>query len=101
MDIWYILTILQTVVPSDKIGRVMSIDHTISMAIAPIGALMAGPMADLIGINTLFVICAFVGIIYPFLLWIFTKIRYLEYPREKEEIVVPKQEIIELKTQKA
>lgn len=95
------LTILQTVVPSDKIGRVMSIDHTISMAIAPIGALMAGPMADLIGINTLFVICAFAGIIYPVLLWIFTKIRYLDHPREKEEIIVPKQEIIELKTQKA
>ncbi|GAH54169.1 unnamed protein product [marine sediment metagenome] len=32
------LTILQTVVPSDKIGRVMSIDHTISMSKAPIGA---------------------------------------------------------------
>ncbi len=95
------LTILQTVVPSDKIGRVMSIDHTISMAIAPIGALMAGPMADLIGINSLFIICAFMGIFYPVLLWFFTKIRYLEHPREKDEKVVPKQEIIELKTQKA
>ncbi len=95
------LTILQTVVPSDKIGRVMSIDHTISMAIAPIGALMAGPMADLMGINTLFIICAFIGIIYPVLLWFFTKIRYLEYPQEKKIEVVRKQEIIELKAQEA
>ena len=62
------LTILQTIVPSDKIGRVMSIDHTISMSIAPVGALMAGPMANLIGLNTLFNICAFKGIIYPVLL---------------------------------
>ncbi len=93
------LTILQTVVPSDKIGRVMSIDHTISMAIAPIGALMAGPMAELIGINTLFSICAFIGIIYPVLLWFFTKIRYLDHPREDEVEVVPKQEIIEIKVQ--
>jgi len=93
------LTILQTVVPSDKIGRVMSIDHTISMAIAPIGALMAGPMAELIGINNLFIICAFIGIIYPALLWFFTKIRYLEHPREDEVEVVPKQEIIEIQVQ--
>jgi DHA3 family macrolide efflux protein-like MFS transporter len=93
------LTILQTAVPSDKIGRVMSIDHTISMAIAPIGALMAGPMANLIGINTLFIICAFMGIIYPVLVWFFTKIRYLELPREKEVEVVSKQEVIELKVQ--
>ncbi|MFX0005083.1 MAG: MFS transporter, partial [Candidatus Hermodarchaeota archaeon] len=33
------LTILQTVVSKDKIGRIMSIDHMISMAIAPIGAI--------------------------------------------------------------
>ena len=44
------LTILQTAVPSDKIGRVMSIDHTVSMAIAPIGALIVGPLADLKGV---------------------------------------------------
>jgi hypothetical protein len=46
----------------------MSIDHTMSMVKAPIGALMAGPMADLMSINILFIICAFIGIIYPVLL---------------------------------
>lgn len=95
------LTILQTVVPSDKIGRVMSIDHTISMAIAPIGALMAGPMAELMGINTLFIICSFIGIIYPVFLWFFTKIRYLEHPLEGDVEIVSKQEVIELKVQDA
>ena len=95
------LTILQTVIPSDKIGRVMSIDHTISMAIAPIGALMAGSMADLIGINTLFTICSLMGIFYPVLLWFFTKIRYLEHTREEDIKVVPQEEIIELKAQEA
>ena len=79
----------------------MSIDHTISMAIAPIGALMAGPMANLIGIYTLFIICAFMGITYPVLLWFFTKIRYLEHPQEEDIEVVSKQEIIKLKVQDA
>jgi phosphotransferase system glucose/maltose/N-acetylglucosamine-specific IIC component len=79
----------------------MSIDHTISMAIAPIGALLAGPMANLIGTNTLFIICASMGIIYPVLLWFFTKIRYLEHPREEDIEDVSKQEIIKLKVQDA
>jgi DHA3 family macrolide efflux protein-like MFS transporter len=72
------LAILQTVVSKDKIGRIMSIDHMISMAIAPIGALLAGPLALLIGIRTLFLIAAILGIIHPFIIWYFTKIRQLE-----------------------
>ena len=71
------------------------------MAIAPIGALMAGLMADLMSINTIFIICAFKGIIYSVLLWFFTKIRYLEHPREEYVRIVPKQEIIDLKAQEA
>lgn len=72
------LTIFQEVVPSDKIGRAMSIDHTLSMAIAPIGALIAGPAADFMGITNLYLICAIIGIINPILLWFFTKIRKLD-----------------------
>jgi DHA3 family macrolide efflux protein-like MFS transporter len=72
------LAILQVVVSKDKIGRVMSIDHMISMAIAPIGALIAGPLALLLGIRTLFLIAAILGIIHPFIIWFFTKIRQLE-----------------------
>ncbi len=72
------LAILQTVVPKDKIGRVMSIDHMISMAIAPIAALLSGPLAELIGVVNLYLICTIFGIIYPALIWSFTKIRQLE-----------------------
>jgi DHA3 family macrolide efflux protein-like MFS transporter len=72
------LAILQTVVSKDKIGRIMSIDHMISMAIAPIGALIAGPLAELIGIVNLFLIFAILGIIQPFFIWFFTQIKKLE-----------------------
>ena len=89
------LAILQTVVSKDKIGRIMSIDHMISMAIAPIGALIAGPLAELMGIVNLFLIFAIVGAIFPFFVWKFTKIRHLEIidrekmaePEEIEEVV--------------
>lgn len=73
------LAILQTVVSKDKIGRIMSIDHMISMAIAPIGALIAGPLAETIGITNLFLIFAIVGMIFPYIIWFFTKIRQLEF----------------------
>ena len=77
------LTILQTVVSKDKIGRIMSIDHMISMAIAPIGALIAGPLAETIGITNLFLIFAIVGIIFPYIIWFFTKIRQLEFSEQE------------------
>ncbi|MFX1326191.1 MAG: MFS transporter [Promethearchaeota archaeon] len=91
------LAILQTVVSNDKIGRIMSIDHMISMAIAPIGALIAGPLADLLGIVNLFLIFAIIGIIHPFFIWKFTKIRHLEIlDREKMmEVEVVEGEIVE------
>ncbi|MFX0028448.1 MAG: MFS transporter [Candidatus Hermodarchaeota archaeon] len=72
------LAILQTVVSKDKIGRIMSIDHMISMAIAPLGALLAGPLAEIMGIIPLFLTFAIIGIIQPFTIWFFTKIRQLE-----------------------
>ncbi len=93
------LTILQTVVPSDKIGRVMSIDHTISMAIAPIGALLVGPLAGVMGVVNLLLVSAIIGIINPIFLWFFTKIRYLDRLQEPEIEVVSTQEVIEVETQ--
>jgi DHA3 family macrolide efflux protein-like MFS transporter len=72
------LAIIQVVVPKEKIGRVMSIDHMISMAIAPIGALIAGPLAELWGIVNLFLICAALGLIFPIGIRLFTKINQLE-----------------------
>ena len=79
------LEILQTKVSKDKIGRIMSIDHMISMAIAPIGALIAGPLAELLGVVYLFYICALIGLMFPILIWLLTKIRDLEDKKEIEE----------------
>jgi len=92
------LAIIQTVVSKDKIGRIMSIDHMISMAIAPIGALIAGPLAEIMGIVNLFLIFAILGIIHPFFIWFFTNIKQLEisdreHIKEAEEIT---KEVIEI-----
>jgi DHA3 family macrolide efflux protein-like MFS transporter len=89
------LAILQTVVSKDKIGRIMSIDHMISMAIAPIGALLAGPLSEWMGIIPLFLTSAIIGIIIPFVIWSFTQIRQLEVidranmMKDVEEVALP------------
>ncbi len=90
------LAILQSAVPKDKVGRIMSIDHMISMAIAPIGALLSGPLANLFGIINLLLMCAIIGIIFPSLIWFFTKIRHLDHVEEKDEEVLEQTEIVEI-----
>ncbi|GAG95995.1 unnamed protein product, partial [marine sediment metagenome] len=82
----------------DKIGRVMSIDHTISMAIAPIGALLVGPLAGLMGVVNLLLASAIIGIVNPIILWFFTKIRYLERTQEQDIEITPTKEVIEVET---
>jgi len=90
------LSILQTVVSKDKIGRVMSIDHMISMAIAPIGALIAGPLAEAIGIVNLFLIAAIIGIIFPYIIWFFTKIGQLEVIEREILMKAEKEKVVEV-----
>jgi hypothetical protein len=79
------MTILQTGVPKDKIGRVVSIDHMISMAITPIGAIVSGPLAELIGISNLYMVSALLGITATIIIWLFTKIRSLD---QKEQLII-------------
>ncbi|WP_371806636.1 MFS transporter [Candidatus Lokiarchaeum ossiferum] len=52
------MTILQEKVPLDKQGRVNAMDMALSFSIMPISSLIAGPLAELIGINILFIILA-------------------------------------------
>ncbi len=80
-------TILQTKVPQDKLGRVISIDTTLSMIISPLGSVIAGPIAELIGIQLLFLICAITMIIFSLSLYFFTSIRHIDYSIHIEPIV--------------
>lgn len=72
-------TIEQTIVPPDKIGRVMSIDSTLSMMITPIGVILTGILSVLIGVTNLFLYCAITLATY-----VLTKIRH--YDNEKDTV---------------
>jgi len=73
------MTIIQTTVPPDKMGRVSSVNQSISSAMFPIGILAAGPLAVAIGIRSIFLFSSIFGVIIVFLTWRFTKIRHVDY----------------------
>ena len=60
------------------------------MAISPIGTLIAGPLAEMIGIQNIFIYGALIGVIITFATWRFTKIRSINYDDANllEEITV-------------
>jgi DHA3 family macrolide efflux protein-like MFS transporter len=74
-------TILQTNIPHEKLGRVSSIDATLSMMISPIGSIIVGPLAVLLTVNGLFLISAILGVVLSFSLYTFTGVRKVDFDR--------------------
>ncbi len=73
------MTIIQTTVPNDKMGRVISIDQSISSLIAPFGALISGPLADIIGARTVFFLSSIIGVLATSYTWSRMKARKVNY----------------------
>jgi len=73
------MTIIQKTVPNDKMGRVISIDHSISSLIAPIGALISGPLADAIGARIVFFLSSIIGVLATSYTWNRMKARKVNY----------------------
>jgi len=77
------VTIIQTTVPKDKMGRVTSVDHTLSLAIMPIGSIIAGPLGELLGTRLLFLILGIIGLFAVFSVWQFSGIKKINYEDEE------------------
>ena len=77
------LTIMQITVPKDKMGRITSVDHTLSYAIMPIGAILSGVLGDLFGTRVLFLFLGLIGILTVLLVWQFSGIKKYNYNDEK------------------
>ncbi|MHA2194667.1 MAG: MFS transporter, partial [Promethearchaeota archaeon] len=77
------MTIIQTTVPHDKMGRVSSVIQSIASSISPIGTLAAGPLAVFMGIRSVFFYSSLLGVSVILLIWRFTKIRHVDYDNIK------------------
>ncbi len=75
-------TMIQTLVPKDKIGRVTSIDFALSMAIAPIGVLGSGFLTEILGLPNLIFYCATIGIILSLIVWYVFAKKKIDYQNE-------------------
>ena len=75
-------TMIQTVVPKDKIGRITSIDFTLSLAITPIASLASGFLAEAFGLPTLILYCAIISILLTIPVWSLFVRRKINYQDE-------------------
>ncbi|MFX0081251.1 MAG: MFS transporter [Candidatus Hodarchaeota archaeon] len=77
-----VITVVQSTVPSDKMGRVSSILNIFIMVANPIGAILSGPLSELWGVSFLYMICAIVSLIITIIPYLFTGIRHVDYNKE-------------------
>jgi len=99
-------TIWQTVVPKEKLGRVMSVRISIAQITAPVGMILSGVIAEYIPITYVFYGSAILGIFCLAITWFLTSLRKVEddivydledkvpekIPALQEEIVLQKTE---------
>ncbi len=77
-----VLTVVQSTVPQDKMGRVFSILNTLVMVASPIGAIISGPLSEIFGVSWLYFYCAILGIIISISAYMFTGLRHVDYDTE-------------------
>jgi DHA3 family macrolide efflux protein-like MFS transporter len=87
------LTILQTKVPAETQGRVFSIVISIAAAVTPLGMLISGPIADLVGIYLLFIFALYLQFVAIVITWYFTDLKNIIKAESKEEKIIEKEEI--------
>ena len=78
------MTVIQLTVPKEKMGRVNSIDQSLSSIMAPIGAISAGPLAEFFGIRTLFLLISIIGSVGSIVVWKGTRLRNVDYDSQEE-----------------
>ena len=71
-------TMLQQHIPADAISRVSSLDWAISLVFMPLGYLLAGPLADAVGVTAALLIAAGAGLAANIGLLLVPDIRRLE-----------------------
>jgi DHA3 family macrolide efflux protein-like MFS transporter len=77
-------TILQTIVPAQMQGRVRSVLMSLSMAASPLGMMMSGVLAAVVGTANLFFATAVAGFFVVVGAWFLTDVRHVEDVKKEE-----------------
>jgi len=76
-------TVVQSVIPAEKLGRVISILGSLSTLTMPIGFILSGFLAKLMDVGTLFLLSSITGIIIVSMIGIFGNLSILEQKQVK------------------
>jgi DHA3 family macrolide efflux protein-like MFS transporter len=87
------LTILQTKIPAETQGRVFSTVASIAAAVTPLGMLISGPIADLIGIQLLFIFALYLQFVTIVITWYFTDLKNIIKAESKQEQIIEQEEV--------
>lgn len=82
-----VMTVVQTTVPHEKMGRVSSILSMLMTVASPLGAIFAGPLSQIIGVPILYLYCATTGMAITLLTYFFTGIRHVNYNVEIQKAI--------------
>jgi MFS family permease len=74
-------SMMQSEVPRELLGRASSVDWFVSLGIAPLGLLVAGGLADAIGVRTYFVVLSIICVIPGLFIISSRKINEIDEPR--------------------
>jgi MFS family permease len=80
-------TMMQSEVPRELLGRASSVDWFVSLGIAPIGLLVAGALANYIGVRTYFVVLAIICVVPGLYILTSKKINEIDAPRVTPALV--------------
>lgn len=81
-----IMTFIQSSVPPDKMGRVSSINNTLTNSATPVATILVGPLAVFLGIPILFFYSAILGLLVAATIWTFTQIRNVDFDDKDSKI---------------
>ncbi|WP_404288776.1 MFS transporter [Glutamicibacter arilaitensis] len=90
MVIWG--TLLQRRVPKHLLGRISSLDFFVSLALMPLSMAVAGPLSQVLSLQTIFIIAGVTSPLFGLLAWWAGKFARdeLEHPLDSAPVPVPK-----------
>lgn len=81
-------SMMQTEVPREMLGRAASVDWFVSLGVAPIGLVIAGQLADVVGVRTYFVVTCLICVLPGLYIMASKRINEIDAARVKPAITI-------------
>lgn len=76
-------SMMQTEVPRDLLGRASSVDWFVSLGLTPVGLVVAGQLARVVGVRTYYVVVSIIGLVPALWILVSTRINEIDVGRAR------------------